>query len=205
VAPKVAQYVCRFGGPFDGFEGISMTGHAEVLSALAEVDPEAAAGQIERCLYDVEDLSEVEGDVRRHLVWALEKIAFHPDGFEDGAGWVVGGGGDFDVDGDEGAGLDGLEVEAGETLALGPVRVDLKSPDRRSAAFAGLQHPGHIRDRRHPGAVVRGERLRSWAAYTACECRIILYKHPLDLLIGDQSFFDCAATPAPFSPMVSCQ
>ena len=88
-APKVVRHVCRSGGPFDGVEGVSRTGHAEVLSALAEVDPEAVAGQIERCLGDVEgdveDLSKVEGDTRRHLIWALEKIAFHPDSFEDGA------------------------------------------------------------------------------------------------------------------------
>ena len=84
-APKVVRHVCRSGGPFDGVEGVSRTDHAEVLSALAEVDPEAVAGQIKRCLNDVEDLSKVEGDARRHLVWALEKIAFHPDSFEDGA------------------------------------------------------------------------------------------------------------------------
>ena len=84
-APTVVQHVCRFGGPFDGVEGISRTDHAEVLSALAEVDPETVAGQIERCLDDVEDPSTVEGDARHHLVWALEKIAFHPDSFEDGA------------------------------------------------------------------------------------------------------------------------
>ena len=85
VAPKVVQHVCRIGGPLDGFEGISKTGHAEVLSALAEVDPEAVAGQIERCLDDIEDLSGVERDVRRHLVGALDGIAFHPASFEDGA------------------------------------------------------------------------------------------------------------------------
>ena len=48
------------------------------------------------------------------------------DGFKDGAGRVVVGRGDFDVDGDEGAGLDGLEVEGGETLPQGPCRVDLQ-------------------------------------------------------------------------------
>ena len=85
VESEVVKHVCRIGGPFDGFEGISRTGHAEVLSALAEVDSEAVAGQSERCLDDVEDLSKVEGDARQHLVWALEKIAFHPDSFEDGA------------------------------------------------------------------------------------------------------------------------
>ena len=84
-APKVVRDVCRSGGPFDGVEGISRTDHAEVLSVLAEVDPEAVAGQLKRCLKDVEDLSKVEGDARSHLVWALEKIAFHPDSFEDGA------------------------------------------------------------------------------------------------------------------------
>ena len=84
-APKVVRHVCRSGGPFDGAEGISRTDHAEVLSALAEVDPEAVAVQIRRCLNDVEDLSKVEGDARSHLVSALEKIAFHPDSFEDGA------------------------------------------------------------------------------------------------------------------------
>ena len=85
VAPKVVQHVCRVGGPFYGFEGISRTDHAEVVSALAEVEPEAVAGQIERCLDDIENLSTVEDDARQHLVWALEKIAFHPDSFEDGA------------------------------------------------------------------------------------------------------------------------
>ena len=85
VAQEVVRHVCRSGGPFDGFEGVSRTGHAEALSALAEIDTEVVADQIERCLGDIEDLSEVEGDVRRNLVWALEKIAFHPDSFEAGA------------------------------------------------------------------------------------------------------------------------
>ena len=85
VAPEVAKHVCRIGGPFDGVEGITEASRAEVLSDLAEVSSEVVARQIERCLDDVEDLSKVEGDGRRHLVWALEKIAFRPDSFEDGA------------------------------------------------------------------------------------------------------------------------
>ena len=85
VAQEVVKHVCRFGGSFDGFEGISRPGHGEVLSALAEIDSGHVANQIERSLNDVEDLSEVEGELRRHLVWALEKIAFHADSFEDGA------------------------------------------------------------------------------------------------------------------------
>ena len=89
VARHVVQHVCRIGGPFDGIEGLSTTRHAEVLSALAEVDPEVVADQIERSLSDVDDLSVVTGDVRRHLVWALEKIAFRPDSFEDGASLLL--------------------------------------------------------------------------------------------------------------------
>ena len=85
VAQEVVSHVCRIGGPFDGVEGISKAGHAEVLSDLAEISSGVVVRQIERCLDDAEDLSLVDGDARRHVVWALEKIAFHPDSFEDGA------------------------------------------------------------------------------------------------------------------------
>ena len=85
ISQRVVDHVCRIGGPFDGFEALSKTGHVEVLSALAEIKPEVVATQIERSLEDVQDLSSVTGDVRRHLVWALEKICFHPHTFEEGA------------------------------------------------------------------------------------------------------------------------
>ena len=85
VAPKVVQHVCRFRGPFDGFEGISRTRHAEVLFFLAEINPEAVARRIEGFLDDLGNLLKVGGDVRRHLVFALEKIAFHHRTFEVGA------------------------------------------------------------------------------------------------------------------------
>ena len=85
ISMEVLAHVCRPGGPFDGFEGIARTAHAEVLSALAEIDSGIVVDQIGRSLADVEDLSEVSGDMRRHLVWTLEKIAFRPETFEDGA------------------------------------------------------------------------------------------------------------------------
>ena len=85
ISQEVVGQVCRFGGAFDGWSGIAETGHAEVLSALAEVNAEVVVGQIERSLEDVDDLSVVSGGVRRHLVWALEKIAFRSDTFRDGA------------------------------------------------------------------------------------------------------------------------
>ena len=85
VAQQVVERVCRRGGPFDGARGILQSGHAEILSALAEIDSSLVAGQIARALADFPDLDMVRGDVRRHLVWALDKIAFHSDSFEQGA------------------------------------------------------------------------------------------------------------------------
>ena len=85
VAHAIVRYVCRVGGPFDGIEGISATGHTAVLSALAEIDAGMVVQQIERSLGEVEDWSAVQGDVRRNLVQAAEKISFPPDTFEEGA------------------------------------------------------------------------------------------------------------------------
>ena len=85
IAPQVVEYVCRDGSPFDSFEGAARRGHPEVLSHLAEVSPAAVADQIGRILDDAGDLLRVEGDLRRHLVWALEKVAFHARTFEEGA------------------------------------------------------------------------------------------------------------------------
>ena len=84
-AHQVVQHVCRPGGPFDGFAELSKTGNAEVLSSLAEIDPAIVAERFEGSLEEVEDLTTLDGDLRRHLVWALEKVAFDPRTFEDGA------------------------------------------------------------------------------------------------------------------------
>jgi len=85
VARRVVAHVCRDAGPFDGVEGLVRSHHTEVLSALAEIDASLVAERIGRSLQHLPDLAEVRGDVRRHLVWALEKIAFDPNGFEEGA------------------------------------------------------------------------------------------------------------------------
>ena len=85
VSKKVVTHVCRSGGLFDGFEWICQSGHAEVLSALAEIDSKAVVLQIKRSLTNVGNLSEIRDNTRRQLVWALEKITFCPDTFEDGA------------------------------------------------------------------------------------------------------------------------
>ena len=88
-ARGVVRHLCCPGGPFDGFEGLSRPAHTRVLSSLAEIDSELVADQIERSFADVEDLRTIEGDVRRDLVWALEKVAFRRESFEAGAGLLL--------------------------------------------------------------------------------------------------------------------
>ena len=85
IAKNVVQHVCRVGGPFDGFKELSKPYHAEILSALAEVCPQDVVYRIKHSLDAVGDLSNVKGDVRRHLVTALQTIAIHPSTFEDAA------------------------------------------------------------------------------------------------------------------------
>lgn len=84
IAVKVTNHVCRPDGPLSGWNGISQRGHTEVLSSLAEISPEVVVRLIENSLVGI-DLGAVDGDVRRSLVEALEKIAFNRTTFEDGA------------------------------------------------------------------------------------------------------------------------
>ena len=88
-AKKVVAYVCRYSGPFDDFEDGSSQTHAEVLSALAEIDADIVVQQIERSLEQADNLLSIRGDTRRHLVVALEKIAFHAETFAEGASLLL--------------------------------------------------------------------------------------------------------------------
>ena len=84
-AHEVVKHVCRYGGPFDGAEGISNPVHCQILSALAEIDAETVLKQLERSLGELDDLPLVSANTGHHLKWALSKIAFLPDTFKDGA------------------------------------------------------------------------------------------------------------------------
>ena len=87
IAQGVVKYVCRDGGPLDNWQGIFTAGHTEVLDHLAEIDSRIVVKQLKRLLADVENLSIITDDSRSqcHLVWALEKIAFQSETFEEGA------------------------------------------------------------------------------------------------------------------------
>ena len=84
-ARQVVDHVCRPGGPLDGFTHLRNTANTEVLLSLAAIDPALVAERLELAIDEVDDLTKIDEDLRLHLVWALEKIAFDPQTFEDGA------------------------------------------------------------------------------------------------------------------------
>ena len=85
IAKDIANHLCRLDGPLSSLESLSTAGHAEVLNSLAEIDGDAVATLMEHVTSTVGDLKRVIGDIRRNLVSAAEKIAFHPDTFDSGA------------------------------------------------------------------------------------------------------------------------
>ena len=85
IAPRVVEHVCRYGGPFEGVQGISKPGHAQVLAELAEIQQEEVAYRIGQSLEDVQEPGQLSGDAGRHVVRAIKTIAFHEDTFDDGA------------------------------------------------------------------------------------------------------------------------
>lgn len=86
-ATDIVRHVCRLNGPFGSLKGLCAEGNTEVLSSLSEVDSEIVVRVLERVLGSLttKQLQSIDGDVRRHLVWALEKITFVANTFERGA------------------------------------------------------------------------------------------------------------------------
>ena len=85
LARGVVESVCGHGGPFDGRDGLLKPRHAEVLFYLAQVDSSSVAETIEQSLNKIANLHDIRDDVRRDLVWTLEKIAFDAGSFTIGA------------------------------------------------------------------------------------------------------------------------
>ena len=88
--PEVKELVedlCGKQGPFGQAEVILSDRGSRLFRALVEVNPEAtsrAFADILRRLNEKE-LHAIRGDVRRNLVWALEKLCFHEVCFEESA------------------------------------------------------------------------------------------------------------------------
>ena len=207
VARQVVSHVCRDGGPFDDLEGLVGPHHTEVLSALAEIDACLVAERIGRCLRHFPNLAEVRGDVRRHLVWALEKIAFDPDGFEEGADLLL----RLAVAENETYGNNAtgqfvalFPVVLGNTAADGPARLMLLSdvarsdnpPQRKIVVEALLDGSATDHFSRSVGAETHGSRpaLRSWQP--ARDEALAYIEGCVDLLVGFAAGDDDAADAA---------
>ncbi|XSC41981.1 hypothetical protein ACF1BQ_025455 [Bradyrhizobium sp. RDT10] len=87
IATKVAKHLCRLNGPFASRSNFEVTGVAEIVPHLAEIDAETVLTLLEHVFgeLDYDQLRGVKDDLRRSLVRALEKIAFLKSSFERAA------------------------------------------------------------------------------------------------------------------------
>ena len=85
IAQSVVAYVLRANGPFGQINGIHLPGRAEVLSALAEINPYAVAKCTKRYFDRLGDLRQLGENVHGILVRMSSKIAFHSETFKIGA------------------------------------------------------------------------------------------------------------------------
>ena len=77
----------RLDGPFASLQALGAEGGGDVVNAMSEIDAEAVVTLLERVLVSlsIEELKEVQGDLRRSVVHSLENIAFIDTTFERGA------------------------------------------------------------------------------------------------------------------------
>lgn len=91
--PNVQRFSDRlFGGqsPFVRAEELLTERGSKLFRAFVEVNPESTSNALYRVLseYSHHQLQAIDGDTRRNLVWALEKLCFHEDVFEKSA-WCM--------------------------------------------------------------------------------------------------------------------
>jgi CBS domain-containing protein len=91
--PNVQRFSDRlFGGqsPFVQAEELLTERGSKLFRAFVEVNPESTSNALYRVLseYSHDQLQAIDGDTRRNLVWALEKLCFHEDVFEKSA-WCM--------------------------------------------------------------------------------------------------------------------
>lgn len=83
----LTERLCGPQGPFGQAEVILSSRGSLLFRALVEVNPDATSKVLLNVLQLLteQQLFAIDGDVRRNLVWALEKICFHETCFEAGA------------------------------------------------------------------------------------------------------------------------
>jgi hypothetical protein len=91
--PEVKKFtasLCGQQGPFGQAEVILSVRGSRLFRAFVVVSPEATSSALYRVISSLshDERLAITGDVRRNLVWALEKLCFHPALFGESA-WVL--------------------------------------------------------------------------------------------------------------------
>lgn len=83
----LTEQLCGPQGPFGQAEVILSDRGSRLFRALVEVNPDATSKALSNVITRLsnEELFVIAGDVRRNLVWTLEKLCFHESCFEESA------------------------------------------------------------------------------------------------------------------------
>lgn len=76
---ELTEELCGKNGPFGQAEAILSVRGSRLFRSFVNVNPEATSEALYIALKDLhkDELRNIKGDVRRNLVWALEKLCFH--------------------------------------------------------------------------------------------------------------------------------
>lgn len=87
----LTEQLCGPQGPFGQAEVILSNRGSRLFRSFVEVNPNATSRALSNVLNQMGDegLAKIEGDVRRNLVWALEKLCFHEECFEESTGSLL--------------------------------------------------------------------------------------------------------------------
>jgi len=87
---KLTESLCGPQGPFGQAGVILSVRGSRLFRAFVNVNPEATCKAIYQTLTKLtpEDLNNVSGEIRRNLVWGLERLCFHADIFSEAA-WCL--------------------------------------------------------------------------------------------------------------------
>jgi transcriptional regulator with XRE-family HTH domain len=88
---EVTRHICRPAGPLDSLAQITDEEQSLIIPSLAEVNAPAVSSLLQHVIEgeDSDTLRQIDGKVRRHIIWALQKISFRPETFDTGASLLL--------------------------------------------------------------------------------------------------------------------
>ncbi len=88
---SISEKLCGRSGPFGQAKVLSSGLGSQLFRAIAEVNPVHAVAALECafCDWSQKQLMELEGETRRNLVWALEKLAFRAATFQRATKFLI--------------------------------------------------------------------------------------------------------------------